>query len=172
MKGDMKMQKFGIIIPGQPATKKNSGRIIRVGNFPRIVPSAAYMKYEKHVREQINLLRYQHKIPHYTMPVNLCCRYWLQSYAHWPDLMGLLQATADIISDEMKIIGGRKTVACQWLLADDCIVRSTNGSQIMGVDKYNPRAEVVVTPLEVNPETECIPFVRKQIKQRQAQSLF
>ena len=72
----------------------------------------------------------------------------------------------------MKIIGGRKTVACQWLLADDCIVRSTDGSQILGVDKYTPRAEVVVTPLEVNPETECIPFVRKQIKQRQAQSLF
>ena len=168
----MKMQKFGIILPGQPATKKNSGRIIRVGNLLQIVPSAAYMKYEKQVREQINLLRYQHKIPHYTMPVNLCCRYWLQSYAHWPDLMGLLQATADIISDETKIIGGKKMVACRWLLADDCIVRSTDGSRIMGVDKYNPRAEVVITPLEVDLETKCIPFVRKQIKKQQAQSLF
>ena len=65
---------FGLIIPGQPATKKNSATMIK--NRACLLPSPAYRKYEKEVRDKLNLLRSTHRIPHYTMPVKLTCQYW------------------------------------------------------------------------------------------------
>ncbi|MGP1470025.1 MAG: hypothetical protein ACTTJE_00360 [Schwartzia sp. (in: firmicutes)] len=96
------MKPFSFIIPGQPATKKNSAVVVR--SHACLLPSAAYRKYERHCREVLITLG---KLPHYTLPVKMTCRYYLKDRAHWPDLVGLMQATADIISDERRKIGGR-----------------------------------------------------------------
>ena len=164
------MNQFGIIIPGQPATKKNSA--IMVKNHATLLPSKAYQRYEKEVREKINLLRYQHKIPHYSMPVNMNCQYWLKDRAHWPDLTGLMQATADIISDERKKVNGKMVTVCRWLLSDDRIISSWDGTRIAGIDKARPRVEIVITPLEVSMDDAVDPYIIEQIKNKQAQSLF
>ena len=161
---------FGIIIPGQPATKKNSATMVQ--NRACLLPSPAYRKYEKEVREKINMLRSTHRIPHYTMPVKLTCRYWLKDRAHWPDLVGLMQATADIISDERKTIKGKRVTVCPWILSDDRIIASWDGTTIAGIDKVRPRVEIVITPLEVSMEDAIDPYIMKQIKQQQVQSLF
>lgn len=104
------------------------------------------------------------KLPHYTLPVRLTCRYYLKDRAHWPDLVGLMQATADIISDERKRIGGRMVTVKEWLLSDDRIVASWDGTVIAGIDKLRPRVEIAITPLSVDEALD--PYVERQIKQK------
>ena len=153
------MKPFSVIIFGQPATKKNSATVVR--NYAHILPSAAYRAYERHFREALMALG---RLPHYTLPVRLTCRYYLKDRANWPDLVGLMQATADIISDERRKIGGRMVTTREWLLSDDRIVTSWDGTEIAGIDKARPRVEIVITPLEVDEALD--PYVVRQIKQK------
>lgn len=153
------MKPFSVIIPGQPATKKNSATVVR--NHAHILPSEAYRAYERHCREMLMALG---RLPHYTLPVRLTCRYYLKDRAHWPDLVGLMQATADIISDERRKIGGKMVTTREWLLSDDRIVTSWDGTEIAGIDKLRPRVEIVITPLKVGEALD--PYVERQIKQK------
>lgn len=153
------MKPFSLIIPGQPATKKNSAMVVR--NHAHILPSAAYRTYEKHCRETLMAIG---KLPHYTLPVQMTCRYYLKDRAHWPDLVGLMQATADILSDERKRIGGRMVTVKEWLLSDDRIIKSWDGTEIAGIDKSRPRVEIVITPMAVGEALD--PYVERQIKQK------
>ena len=152
------MKPFSVVIPGQPATKKNSATVVR--NHAHILQSAAYRAYERHCRETLMALG---RLPHYTLPVRLTCRYYLKDRAHWPDLVGLMQATADILSDERRKIGGRMVTTREWLLSDDRIIKSWDGTEIAGIDKSRPRVEIVITPLEVGEALD--PYVARQIKQ-------
>lgn len=152
------MKPFSVVIPGQPATKKNSAMVVR--NHAHILPSAAYRAYERHCRETLAALG---RLPHYTLPVRLTCRYYLKDRAHWPDLVGLMQATADIISDERRKIGGKMVTTREWLLSDDRIVTSWDGTEIAGIDKARPRVEIAIIPLEVDVALD--PYVERQIKQ-------
>lgn len=153
------MKPFSVVIPGQPATKKNSAVVVR--SYACLLPSAAYRAYERHCRETLMAMG---KLPHYTLPVQMTCRYYLRDRAHWPDLVGLMQATADILSDERKRIGGRMVTTREWLLSDDRIVTSWDGTEIAGIDKTRPRVEIVITPL---PADEALdPYVVRQIKQK------
>lgn len=161
---------FGFVLLGQPVTKKNSATLIR--GQARLLPSSQYMQYEKRCREAISLLRKQIEIPHFDMPVQLTCRYYLQNKKSWPDLIGLAQATADIISDEYKAINHKKTLVKQWLLSDDRIIKNWDGTKIAGIDKLNPRTEIIITPLNVDLKTETDPYIIKKIKERQQENLF
>lgn len=123
------------IIFGNPITKKNSQRIIKVklknGRcFHKIMPSKAFEKYEKEckpympkVKEPINV------------PVNLKCIYYMKA-KRAVDLLNLLEGTADILVD-------------YGVLADDNrdIVYSTDGSRVF-YDKNNPRVEIEITGLK------------------------
>lgn len=153
------MKPFSVIIFGQPATKKNSATVVR--NHAHILPSAAYRAYERHFREALMALG---RLPHYTLPVRLTCRYYLKDRAHWPDLVGLMQATADIISDERRKIGGKMVTTREWLLSDDRIITSWDGTVIAGIDKARPRVEIVITPLPVDEALD--PYVERQIGRR------
>lgn len=48
-------------------------------------------------------------------------------------MVGLLQSTSDILTDA-------------GIIDDDMWITDYNGSQIMGVDKSNPRAEIDISP--------------------------
>ena len=152
------MKPFSVVIPGQPATKKNSAVVVR--SHACLLPSAAYRAYERHCRETLMAIG---KLPHYTLPVQMTCRYYLRDRAHWPDLVGLMQATADILSDERRRIGGRMVTTREWLLSDDRIITSWDGTVIAGIDKARPRVEIAITPLEVGEALD--PYVERQIKQ-------
>ncbi len=152
------MKPFSVVIPGQPATKKNSAVVVR--SHACLLPSAAYRAYEKHCRETLMAMG---RLPHYTLPVRLTCRYYLKDRAHWPDLVGLMQATADILSDERKRIGGRMVTVKEWLLSDDRIITSWDGTEIAGIDNSRPRVEIAITPLSVDVPLD--PYVARQIKQ-------
>jgi len=67
--------------------------------------------------------------------VDICVKYWMPDRRSRPDLMGLLQATGDVLQK-----GG--------IISNDRNIRRLgiggNHSEIMGIDKSNPRQEIVV----------------------------
>ncbi len=117
-----------IILPGRPITKKNSQRIIfnKVTGRRMVIQSKKYLEYEKECLWQLKQYRDKH-----IGPVQVTARYWMPDRRSWPDLMGLLQATCDIL-ERAGIIENDKNVV------------RLDGSEIVGVDRENPRVEVEV----------------------------
>ncbi len=122
-----------ITLTGRPITKKNSQRIIvnkRTGR-PMVIPSPRYKVYEEACLWQLKTYRG----PTFDTPCNLQAVYYMPNRRSWPDLLGLLQATADILEE-----GG--------IIDNDRNFVSFEGSHIAGVDKHNPRVEIVITEVE------------------------
>ena len=124
-----------IIIPGDPATKKNSQKIVLSPNGrPFIRPSDAYMKYRRNALYDIQFMKLKWPEglkPPINQPVNLKVIYF-KKYRYRVDLVNLLEATCDILVDA-------------GILADDNvnIVYSHDGSRVF-YDKENPRAEITI----------------------------
>lgn len=154
---------YSFIIYGHPATKKNSSVLVQ--GQARLLPSKAYREYEKLFRQQ--LMRLPQPLPHFQIGVYVLAKYWLKDKAHWPDITGLMQATADIISDDYKVIYGKRQLIKRWLLSDDRIIKKWGESRIAGVDRNNPRVEVTITPLDVDIDQECDPYIIKVLKEEQ-----
>lgn len=121
------------IIPIAPVTKKNHGRIVMCGRYPKLLPSEAYERYTK---AAIPFLKATFRdIGCIDFPVNLKCVFYLDKRRKG-DLAGYLQAVQDLLVE----VG---------ILADDNrnIVASVDGSAVL-YDKENPRTEVTVTKKE------------------------
>ena len=152
-----------IIILGQPATKKNSSTMAFGTGRAVILPSKSYKEYEKAFRQQLMCMG---RLPHFETGVQVTAKYYLQNRAHYPDLVGLMQATADILSDEYKSINHKKVCMKQWILSDDRIIKSWDGTQIAGIDKENPRVEIEIRELETDLVTETDPNIVKILEAR------
>lgn len=113
-----------ITLKGRPATKKNSGRIVFKNGKRIIIPSEAYNNYEDACMWQL-----AGKKLHVSGIIVVECKYYLPNKKSWPDLIGLLQATSDILT-KAKVID------------DDKWICSYGNSCIAGIDKDNPRAEI------------------------------
>ncbi len=164
------MGTFSFILYGQPATKKNSS--IMAKGRSMLLPSKAYKAYEGLCRKQLLELQQKEQVPHFDTGVWIEAKYYLKDMAHYPDLVGLMQATADIISDEMKTILGKRQVVRQWILKDDRIIKKWDGTHIAAIDKTNPRVEVKITELPLDPAGETDPQIIKLIKERTQCKLF
>lgn len=118
---------LNLTICGRPITKKNSSRIVTCGGYPRLLPSKAYVHYQKDSLRQITG-RDRVKID---QPINLKVLYYMPT-RHRVDLVNLLEATCDILVDA-------------GVLADDNskIVVSHDGSRVL-YDKDNPRTEIYI----------------------------
>jgi len=155
---------FTFEVPGQPATKKNSP--VLVMGRAVVLPSKAYKTYEKLFHKHLELLRAKWgALPHFEGPVSLEVKYYLQDRRAYPDLNGLIQATQDILADEYSHKNHTKTLKREWILADDRLVKSLDGCRIAGIDKANPRAEITITPLEIDPERETDPYIIRKVKE-------
>ncbi len=125
-----------IVLTGRPITKKNSQRIIvnrRTGR-PMVIPSPQYKIYEEACLWELKAYRG----PKFGKAlVNVQAHYWMPNHRAWPDLLGLEQATADVLE------AGR-------IIDNDKYIYSWDGSRICGVDKQNPRAEITITEVGVN----------------------
>lgn len=116
-----------IIITGRPITKKNSQIRVKHG----IIQSKQYREYETASLWQLK--KYKAK---YTGAIHVCARYWMPNRASWPDLIGLLQATSDILEKA-------------GIIENDRLIEHYDGSRIVGVDKEFPRVEITIE--EVTP---------------------
>lgn len=129
------MTALRLTILGAPRTKKNSLRRIARGRSVFTVPSKAFETYANGAMPQI---RVQAQGKAFEEPVAVSCRYWIDANRR-TDLVGLLQGTLDLLEDA-------------GILADDSgwnprIVARLDGSEIVGVDRKNPRVEITITPL-------------------------
>lgn len=163
-------------IMGNPATKKNSPIVVR--GRATVLPSKAYRRYEQEFHRQLSTIKEQNGLPHFSGPVHLKVEYYLENRAHYPDLNGLIQATQDILSDEFGTVLDRETgkrkrqKRRRWVLEDDRIVKSLDGCRIAGIDKTNPRVEITIEAMELNPETETDPYLIRLAKSWMEQGLF
>ena len=118
-----------LTLHGRPITKKNSQIPIRTktGKF-FIIQSKQYRAYEKDCLEQIR----EQWVLKPTLMSNLSVQalYYMPDRRR-PDLLNLLQATADII-EKAGVIGNDRDIV------------SFDGSRIMEVDKENPRVEIYI----------------------------
>lgn len=118
------MSVIDITLKGRPATKKNSGRIVFKNGKRIIIPSEAYENYEDACLWQLAGKKF-----HISGIVVVECKYYLPNKRSWPDLIGLLQATSDILTKA-------------GVIDDDKWICSYGDSCIAGIDKDNPRAEI------------------------------
>ena len=118
------MPVINIVFKGRPITKKNHGQIVKWGNKRGHIQSEAYRNYEDACLWQL-----AGKKLHISGIVVVECKYYLPNKRSWPDLIGLLQATSDILT-KAKVID------------DDKWICSYGESYIAGIDKDNPRAEI------------------------------
>lgn len=124
---------IGFTIPIPPVTKKNHGRIVMCGRYPKLLPSEAYERYTKAAIPLLQTVRRTTGTIDY--PVNLKCVFYLDKRRKG-DLVGYLQAVQDVLVEA-------------GILADDNrnIVASVDGSAVL-YDKANPRTEVKITRKE------------------------
>ena len=122
-----------ICLTGDPRTKKNSQRIIRIGRGSRIIPSKAYMDYAEECALQLLAQRATNTGIDY--PVNVACVYFMPTRRK-VDLVNLLEATCDILKDNFVVL-------------DDCasIIAGHDGSRVE-YDKQRPRVEIEITRIE------------------------
>lgn len=118
------MSVIDIVFKGRPITKKNHGQIVKRGNKLGYIQSEAYRTYEDACLWQL-----AGKKLHISGIVVVECKYYLPNKRSWPDLIGLLQATSDILTKA-------------GVIDDDKRICSYGNSCIAGIDKDNPRAEI------------------------------
>jgi Holliday junction resolvase RusA-like endonuclease len=128
--------KSEFVLKGRPITKKNHQRVIPAvsktgATYHRPIQSESYQNYEIDCLWQLK----SYQGPKFTGKVNLKCIYWMKDFSSWPDLIGLLQATGDILQKS-------------GVIANDRNIISLDGSKIAGVDGKNPRVEISLEDIE------------------------
>ena len=124
------MKELRFTIPLAPVTKKNSQRIANCGQYSKILPSKAYVQYEKDAGYFLPNRGKKH-----TRPCEVVCLFYMPTKRR-VDLTNLLEAIDDVLVK-------------YGVLKDDNseIITSHDGSRVL-YDKDNPRTEVTIRFLE------------------------
>ena len=77
-----------------------------------------------------------------------------------------MQATADLLQDEYYAINHKRTCITQWVLSDDSIIKSWDGTKIAGLDKENPRVEIEIEEMFCPIDGETNPKIIKEWEAR------
>lgn len=137
---------YNFTIGGRPMTKKNSMTKTRYG----LIQSKQYRDYEK-----MALCQLMTQKPRGFRAIDCAARmnveYYMPNRKGWPDLFGLVQATADILEKAN-------------ILEDDGYIADVAFSCIAGVDPVWPRAEIKVIPMPDDKLNELNPKLRKKSK--------
>ena len=123
-----------LTLTGRPYTKKNSQQITyNRGTGKRgLIQSKQYRTYETDCLWQLK----KYKGPTFEgVNLHLQALYYMPNRRGWPDLVGVLQATQDILQ-KAGIIDNDKNIV------------SVDGSGVVGVDKDNPRADIFLEEID------------------------
>lgn len=126
------MEELKITIPVNPTTKKNSPRIIKCGQYSRILPSKKYEEYEKACKPYLE----GHSNLKIDYPINVQAVYYRKT-KHRVDLCNLHEALCDVLVEH-------------GVVQDDNvnIIETMDGSRVE-YDKEFPRTEVTITRRKV-----------------------
>lgn len=123
-----------ITIPGRPITKKNSQQITynsRTGKRG-LIQSQQYRDYETECLWRLK----SYRGPKFKdTKLHVRCKYYMPNRRSWPDLVGLMQATWDILEKA-------------GIIDDDGNIVNPDGTRIVGIDKENPRVEIFIEEME------------------------
>lgn len=119
---------YRFVIHGRSMTKKNSLQKTRYG----LVQGKAYREYAKDALWQLKAQR--RPIKPIECAVTMTARYYMPNRKGWPDLFGLVQATADILESA-------------GIIEDDGYIAQIDGSMIAGIDAEDPRVEITVSEI-------------------------
>lgn len=137
---------YKFIVDGRPVTKKNSMTKTRYG----LIQSKQYRDYEK-----MALCQLMTQKPRGFRAIDCAARmnveYYMPNLKGWPDLFGLVQATADILEKA-------------GIVEDDGYIADVAYSCIAGVDPVWPRAEIKIIPMPDDKLNELHPKLRKKVK--------
>lgn len=117
-------------IPLNPVTKKNHGRIVTIGKYPRLLPSKQFVEYEKKCKPYIPALTQP-----IDYPIRLRCKFYMETRRKC-DITNLLQAICDILVDYNVIVDDNYT-----------IIDNFDGTRVY-YDKQNPRTVVEIEKVE------------------------
>lgn len=140
---------YTFTILGRPYTKKNSPIRTKTG----IIQSKQYRDYEADAIKQIRLQmidNYGRILEPTSCPVELMAQYYMPNRQGWPDAIGLLQATADILEKAGVITNDRQ------------IVKIANNRLIDGIDKERPRTEIELRELRNRTYYQLDPWLHKK----------
>lgn len=137
---------YRFTIDGRPITKKNSMQKTRRG----LIQSKQYRQYEEAAIWQLLNQKPKGLAP-IGRAVKMEALYYMPDRRGWPDLFGLLQATADILEKA-------------GIVEDDGYIADVAYSCIAGVDPVWPRAEIKVIPMPDDKLNELHPKLRKKSK--------
>jgi len=126
-------EQMKITLYGKPITKKNSMRIVSRGGRPRLIQSKAYMAYENDCLKQI-CPSWSNGGESINCKIHVSCLYYLKDKRK-TDLTNLLAASHDILQKS-------------GIIEDDALIVSLDGSRIVGVDRENPRVEIIISEVE------------------------
>ena len=119
---------YRFVIHGRPMTKKNSLQKTRYG----LVQGKAYREYAKDALWKLKLQR--RPIHPIDCAVKMTAKYYMPNRKGWPDLFGLVQATADILESA-------------GIIEDDGYIAEMGDSMIAGIDAEDPRVEITVSEI-------------------------
>lgn len=137
---------YKFVIDGRPMTKKNSMTKTRYG----LIQSKQYRAYEKAALTQL-MIQKPRGFRAIDCAARLNVEYYMPNRNGWPDLFGLVQATADILEKA-------------GIVEDDGYIADVAYSCIAGVDPFWPRAEIKVIPMPDDKLNELHPKLRKKSK--------
>lgn len=117
------------IITGRPITKKNA----QIKTRHNVLPSAQYRRYERKAIDELNSQRKDARV--IIRPCILKAQYVMSNRAGWPDLIGLIQASQDILE------------SAHIIQNDRLIVGYTPDTRIVGIDQHRARAMLTIYEL-------------------------
>lgn len=119
------------VIAGAPRTKKTSNRIVRCGRFSKILPSEAFLEWQKSAAASLFEAKRLHSFP-ILEAVN--CRALFFRERSVGDACGFYQGLADLLQHH-------------GIVKNDSQVRSWDGSRLLK-DAANPRVIVTLEAAE------------------------
>lgn len=137
---------YRFTIDGRPMTKKNSMTKTHYG----LIQSKQYRDYEKMALCQL-MTQKPSSFRTIACAARMNVEYYMPNRKGWPDLFGLVQATADILEKA-------------GIIEDDGYIADVAYSCIAGVDPIWPRAEIKVIPMPDDKLNELHPKLRKKSK--------
>lgn len=120
-----------LVIEGSPRTKKNSQRIVRVGQRPALLQSRPYLAWEQAALLQLQAQHARAGRPTIDWNVNLRALIYRDRAAG--DLGNYLAAVCDVLQ-------------ASGVLIDDRQVTGFDGSRLL-VDRQRPRVDIVLLPM-------------------------
>lgn len=121
-----------LVIPGRPATKKTSQRIVRRGRHIKLLPSERYVEYEKHcqvfVEEAWKLKGHKPIACGIGIKLSITLNSWVLG-----DETGYMQAFGDIL-EKFGLIANDQLI--HWMGGDEHMIQEP--------DKENPKAKIEI----------------------------